>query len=300
MHSCIIALRALVCLLLFSSLTATAASAPATQPQLASGSVLVMDLTNHHVLYSLNPNHVVPIASISKLMTAMVLLDAKQPMQQILPVVISDNTSLNGVFSRVKVNSELSREQLLLLTLMSSENRAATTLAHHYPGGYKAFIAAMNSKAKKLGMTHTHFVEPTGLSAENVSTASDLARLLVASQSYPLIGTLSTTREETVTFHKPRGLTMGFRNTNHLIFRDNWPIQLTKTGFTNQAGHCLVMRTTIDKRPVALVVLDAFGKETHFADASRLRKWLETGEVMPVPAAAKSYRQQKDQLSRNS
>lgn len=178
---------------------------------------------------------------------------------------------------------------MLLLALMSSENRAAASPAHYYPGGYNAFIKAMNAKAKALGMTHTRFVEPTGLSIHNVSTARDLTKLLIATKQYPLIGQLSTTREDMATFSHP-AYTLPFRNTNHLVYRDNWNIQLTKTGFTNAAGHCTVMRTVINNKPVALVVMDAFGKYTHFADASRLRTWIETGKVMPVPAAALSYK----------
>jgi D-alanyl-D-alanine endopeptidase (penicillin-binding protein 7) len=141
-------------------------------------------------------------------------------------------------------------------------------------------------------MSNTHYVEPTGLSIHNVSTARDLTKLLIASKQYPLIGQLSTTREETATFANP-AYTLPFRNTNHLVYRDNWNIQLTKTGFTNAAGHCLVMRTVFNGKPVALVVMDAFGKYTHFADASRLRTWIETGKVQPVPAAALSYKKQK-------
>lgn len=150
----------------------------------------------------------------------------------------------------------------------------------------------MNAKAKALGMTHTRFVEPTGLSIHNVSTARDLTKLLIATKQYPLIGQLSTTREDMATFSHP-AYTLPFRNTNHLVYRDNWNIQLTKTGFTNAAGHCTVMRTVINNKPVALVVMDAFGKYTHFADASRLRTWIETGKVMPVPAAALSYKSKK-------
>lgn len=151
----------------------------------------------------------------------------------------------------------------------------------------------MNAKAQALGMTHTRYVEPTGLSIHNVSTARDLTKLLMATEQYPLIGQLSTTKEDTATFAHP-AYTLPFRNTNHLVYRDNWNIQLTKTGFTNAAGHCLVMRTVINQRPVALVVMDAFGKYTHFADASRLRTWVETGKVMPVPASALSYKKQRE------
>jgi D-alanyl-D-alanine endopeptidase (penicillin-binding protein 7) len=155
-----------------------------------------------------------------------------------------------------------------------------------------AFIAAMNAKARALGMTRSHFVEPTGLSEHNVSTANDLVLLLKATQGYPLIGELSTTREKTVAFRKPN-YTLGFRNTNALVRKDNWSVQVTKTGFTDEAGHCLVMRTQMAGKSVAFVVLDAFGKYTHMADANRLKRWLETGKVTPVPAAAISYRRQK-------
>ncbi len=263
-----------------------------SQPQIASGSAMIIDLNTNKVLYSSHPDLVRPIASITKLMTAMVVLDARLPLDQKLAVDISHTPEMKGIYSRVRLNSEISRRDMLLLALMSSENRAAASLAHHYPGGYNAFIRAMNEKAKALGMSHTRFVEPTGLSTENVSTARDLTRLLIASKQYPLLGQLSTTREEMATFSNP-AYTLPFRNTNHLVYRDNWNIQLTKTGFTNAAGHCLVMRTLINNRPVALVVMDAFGKYTHFADASRLRTWLETGEVKPVPAAALAYKRER-------
>lgn len=261
--------------------------------ELASGSAMVIDLQTNKVIYANNADEVVPIASITKLMTAMVVLDAKLPSMRLSQVDIHQTKEMKGVFSRVRVNSEISRKDMLLLALMSSENRAAASLAHHYPGGYNAFIKAMNAKAKSLGMTKTRYVEPTGLSIENVSTARDLTKLLVATKQYPLIGQLSTTTEKMATFREPN-YTLPFRNTNHLVYNDKWNIQLTKTGFTNQAGHCLAMRTVIGNRPVALVVLDAFGKYTHFADANRLRSWIETGKAAPIPGAAKSYRQQKD------
>lgn len=157
---------------------------------------MVVDLQTNKVIYANNADKVVPIASITKLMTAMVVLDAKLPLDEILSVDIDQTKELKGVFSRVRVNSEISRKDMLLLTLMSSENRAAASLAHHYPGGYNAFIKAMNAKAKSLGMNSTHYVEPTGLSINNVSTARDLAKLLMATKQYPLIGQLSTTTEK--------------------------------------------------------------------------------------------------------
>lgn len=279
-----------VCLASSPALHAQAAKPPVQE--LASGSALLVDLNTNEVLYSSNPDMVVPIASVTKLMTAMVVLDAKLPLDQVLPVTIRDAKEMQGVFSRVRIGSEISRREMLLLTLMSSENRAAASLAHHYPGGYSAFIQAMNAKARALGMSRTYYVEPTGLSERNVSSANDLVKLIRASRQYALIQQFSTTDEKTVAFRKPN-YTLGFRNTNALVRKNNWDIQLSKTGFTNAAGHCLVMSTTMKQRPVAFVVLDAFGKYTHMADANRLKKWLETGTVTPVPAAALAYKQQK-------
>ncbi len=277
--------------LLLACFMSVAQAAPQTQ-ELASGSALLVDLKTNQVLYSSNPDLQVPIASVTKLMTAMVVLDAKQPLDQQLDIVIRDVAEMRGVYSRVRIGSQLSRRDMLLLTLMSSENRAAASLAHHYPGGVPAFVAAMNAKAQALGMTHTRYREPTGLSEKNASTANDLVKLIRAAGQFPLIGQFSSTREHVQQFAKPR-YSLGFRNTNSLVHKDNWSIQLTKTGFTNAAGHCLVMRTQMAGKPVAFVVLDAFGKYTHMADANRLKRWLETGQVTKVAPAALAYKQQK-------
>ena len=277
----------------------TAVAVAAAQPEIASGSAMIVDLQTNKVIYSSHPDLVRPIASITKLMTAMVVLDARLPLDEKLKVDISQTPEMKGIYSRVRLNSEISRKDMLLLALMSSENRAAASLAHHYPGGYKAFIAAMNAKARALGMTHTRYVEPTGLSTQNVSSAEDLVKLLRATRDYPLLGELSTTKEQTAVFTHP-SYALPFRNTNHLVYKNDWRIQLTKTGYTDEAGHCLAMRTTINNRPVALVVLDAFGKYTHFADANRLRDWLETGKAAPVPAAALAYKKQKAGLVVNN
>ena len=271
----------------------SAKKAPAKQ-EVAANSALVVDLKTNEILYSSNPDAVRPIASVTKLMTAMVTLDAKLPMDEKLTININDTKEMRGVYSRVRIGSEISRKDMLLLTLMSSENRAAASLAHHYPGGHKAFIKAMNAKAKALGMKNTRYVEPTGLSEKNVSSARDLVVLLKASEGYPMLGQLSSTEKKTVTFGKPK-YSLDFRNTNRLVYKDNWNIHLTKTGFTNEAGHCLVMRTEMAKRQVAFVVLDAYGKYTHMADANRLRTWLETGKVTPIPADAKQYKKQRNQ-----
>ncbi|QLF93344.1 D-alanyl-D-alanine endopeptidase [Pseudomonas sp. ABC1] len=284
----------LLCCVAAASPVSMAAPAPVTQ-ELASSSALLVDLNSGKVLYASQPDLVVPIASVTKLMTAMVALDAKLPLDERLPITIRDAKEMKGVFSRVRIGSEISRREMLMLTLMSSENRAAASLAHHYPGGYDAFIEAMNAKARVLGMSQTRYVEPTGLSSRNVSTANDLVRLLRASRQYPLLEQLSTSDDKTVAFRKPN-YTLGFRNTNGLVRKAGWDIQLTKTGFTNDAGHCLVMRTVMDGKPVAFVVLDAFGKYTHMADASRLKKWLESGKATPVAAAALSYKKQRQAL----
>ncbi|KQA24522.1 D-alanyl-D-alanine endopeptidase [Vibrio metoecus] len=263
--------------------------------ELAANSALVIDLKTNEVIYSSNPDAVRPIASVTKLMTAMVTLDAKLPMDAKLPITIKEAKEMKGVHSRVRIGSEISRKEMLLLALMSSENRAAASLAHHYPGGYKAFIKAMNAKAKALGMKSTRFVEPTGLSEQNVSSARDLVLLLKASKKYPIAGStkLYSTRKPSPL--PSRDNTLDFRNTNRLVHNDNWRIDLTKTGFTNAAGHCLVMRTQMGKRQVAFVVLDTKGKLSPVGDATRLRTWLETGKVTPIPADAKQYKKQRSQ-----
>lgn len=290
-------------LLLLASLThqayAAAAVASSQQQELAAGSAMLVDLNTNEVLYSSNINHQVPIASVTKLMTAMVVLDAKLPLDEMITIDIHQAPIMRNVYSRVRVGSEVSRETMMLMTLMSSENRAATALAHHYPGGYFAFIDAMNAKAKALGMEQTRYAEPTGLSADNVSSARDLVILLQESQKYPLLGKLSSTEKKHIIFNKPR-YNLDFQNTNKLVFKDGWNIALTKTGYTSKAGHCLIMLTEMNKRKVAFVVLDTFGKYTHIADASRLKKWLETGKVTPIPASAKAYKQQKQLAKSNS
>nr|WP_206684638.1 MULTISPECIES: D-alanyl-D-alanine endopeptidase [Pseudomonas] len=282
-----------------SAAETTAVPRDTSKLHIASGSAMLIDLQTNKLIYASNPDVVVPIASVTKLMTGMVVLEAKQNMEEYISVSISDTPEMKGVFSRVKIGSELPRREMLLITLMSSENRAAASLAHHYPGGYAAFIAAMNAKAKALGMTSTHYVEPTGLSTSNVSTARDLSKLVQAARKYPLLSELSTTKEKTVAFRKPN-YTLGFHNTDHLVRKDNWDIKLTKTGFTNQAGHCLVLITQMGGRPVSLVILDAFGKYTHFADASRIRQWVETGKSSTVPAVALQYKADKNLKSRQS
>jgi D-alanyl-D-alanine endopeptidase (penicillin-binding protein 7) len=267
--------------------------------QLSSRSALLVDLASDKVVYSRNPGRVMPIASVTKLMVAVVVLEAKQPLNEVLTVTIRDNKEMKGVYSRVRLGSQLSRGELLHIALMSSENRATSTLAHNYPGGYSAFIKAMNVKARALGMSSTRYVEPTGLSPFNVSTANDLVRLLKETRKHPLMTQYSTTSAKVVTFVKPR-YSLGFRNTNNLVRKPDWKIQLTKTGYTDDAGHCLVMVTHMGQRQMAMVLLDAFGKYTHMADATRMRRWVETGTSGKVPVAAKNNRQYKDSQIRQA
>ncbi len=263
---------------------------------LASVNALVMDTEHKQILFAKNPDAVVPIASVSKLMTVMVALDAKQPLDEVLPIKIDQTRELKGVFSRVRVGSQLTRKEIILLTLMSSENRAAATLAHHYKGGYAKFIQAMNQKAKDLGLTGTRFVEPTGLSYSNVSTARDLVKMVQAAATYPLIRQSSTTPKKDTRFSKPN-YSLAFYNTNPLVRNNKWDIKLSKTGFNNKAGHCLVMLTDIGERQVAVVLLDSYGKRSHVGDAARIKQWLETGRGGTVPAEAKAYEKRKNRLS---
>ncbi|WP_310713932.1 D-alanyl-D-alanine endopeptidase [Burkholderia multivorans] len=250
---------------------------------LRSSVAYVVDQNTGEPLFDKNSHAVVPIASISKLMTAMVVLDSKAPMTEQIEVTDEDRDYEKGAGSRLSVGSVLSREDMLHIALMASENRAAAALSRYYPGGRPAFIAAMNAKAKALGMTDTHFENSTGLSSSNVSSARDLVKMVNAAYQYPLIRKFSTDRTYEVYTGK-RNLV--YNSTNALI-RGNgsWDIGLQKTGFINEAGECLVMQATIHGRPVVMVLLDSFGKYSRFADASRLRNWLDAGGGERLTAA---------------
>ncbi|MGC9184796.1 MAG: D-alanyl-D-alanine endopeptidase [Thiomonas sp.] len=239
---------------------------------LRSGSALVVDEGTGRILLSKNADTARPIASLTKLMTAAVILDAHLPMDQVLEITDADIDTLKWSASRLRPGTRLTREEMLKLALMSSENRAAHALARNYPGGLVAFIAAMNAKARALGMNSTRYVEPTGLSPQNESTAHDLALLVKAAYHYPMIREFSTHPESEVDVG-PR--TLQFRNTDHLVFNRGWDILLQKTGYINEAGHCLVLQTKFEGRRVIVVLLDAWGKYSHFGDAQRIRTWLE-------------------------
>jgi D-alanyl-D-alanine endopeptidase (penicillin-binding protein 7) len=181
---------------------------------------------------------------------------------------------------------------MLRLALMASENRAASSLSRHYPGGIAAFVLAMNRKAQALGMTYTHFSDPTGLSSANVATANDLARMVQAAAEYPVIREFTTTPSHYVEV-QPTGQLLGFNNTNALVKNGTWDIQVSKTGFIREAGKCLVMLATIASRPVVIVLLDSYGRLTRIGDANRVKHWLETGEALPATVAAKPVAKSK-------
>ncbi len=245
---------------------------PQGMPNVKSSAVLVQDQSSGQVLFERNSDAVVPIASITKLMTAMVALDARPALDEVLEVSEEDIDQLKGTRSRLAVGTRLTREQMLHLALMSSENRAASALARHYPGGQSAFIAAMNRKAQELGLADTQYFDSTGLDPHNVSSARDLAKMVAASARYPLIREFSTTREGSFAVN---GRMLHYNNTNALVSSSDWEIGLQKTGFTNEAGKCLVMQAWLNQKPVVIVLLDSWGKLTRIGDANRIRRWVE-------------------------
>ncbi|SAK79781.1 D-alanyl-D-alanine carboxypeptidase family protein [Caballeronia catudaia] len=240
---------------------------------LRSSVAYVVDQNTSETLFDKNSRAVVPIASITKLMTAMVVLDSHMPLTDELAVTDEDRDYEKFTGSRLAVGSELNREDMLHIALMASENRAAAALSRYYPGGRPAFIAAMNAKAKSLGMTDTHFENSTGLTSQNVSSARDLVKMVNAAYQYPLIRKFSTDRSYDV-FTGKRNL--AYNSTNALIRNASWDIGLQKTGFINEAGECLVMQANVNGRPVVIVLLDSYGKYSRFADAGRLRSYLDT------------------------
>ena len=239
---------------------------------LRSASALVEDQQTGEFLVQKHAAAVVPIASITKIMTAMVVLDAQMNLQESLMIKSEDVDNLRHSRSRLPVGVRLTREEALLVALMASENRAAHILGRTYPGGIDAFVKAMNGKAQSLGLAETRFKDPTGLSSGNVSSARNLARMVNAAYNYPLIREF-TTRDE-ATIHSGRR-TLSFRNTNRLIRSPSWQIGLSKTGFIDEAGRCLVMQAQVAQRPVLIVLLDAQGKLTRFGDANRIKQWME-------------------------
>jgi serine-type D-Ala-D-Ala endopeptidase (penicillin-binding protein 7) len=246
------------------------------QPQkvvyLRSAAVMVQDASTGEVVINKNSEAIVPIASITKLMTAMIILDRGLDLEQRIVVSRDDVDTHKGTRSRLMPGTTLTRDELLLIALMASENRAAAALARTYPGGVPAFVKAMNEKAAELSMTDSHFVEPTGLSPSNVSSPRDLVKLVRAAHGYPLIREYSTRDRATV---KGFNRQLRFVNTNGLVRNSHWDIELSKTGYISEAGRCLVMHVRLASKDLIVVLLDSWGKQSRIADANRIRKWLE-------------------------
>jgi len=254
-------------------------------PLLRSHAFLVQDLQSGEVLLEKNAGSVVPIASITKIMTAMVVMDANLSLVEELTISEGDIDTLRGTRSRLGMGTRLTREDMLRLALMSSENRAASALARHYPGGERAFITAMNRKASELGLYETRFSDSTGLHVGNVSSARDLARMVTAASHYPLIREYSTMGDYVV---RANGRQMAFHNTNPLVKSERWQIGVSKTGFINESGKCLVMQAWFNSKPVAVVLLDSAGKLTRVADAQRIKRWLESMQASRAIAVRQS------------
>lgn len=250
---------------------------------LHSNVVFVQDMSSKAVLYSRNDEGARPIASITKLMTALIVTDANQNMHEMLEVTQADVDQLKHSRSRLAVGTRLSRADMLHIALMSSENRAANALARHYPGGMNAFVLAMNNKAKQLGMMQSRFVEPTGLSSENVSSPRDLVKLLQASASKPTISDFSTDNQQEI--HASNRAPTVFRNTNMLVSNPGWDIKVSKTGFINEAGQCLVMVARINNRDMAIVLLNAQGKGTRVVDAMKIKQLVQAKIVATTDIA---------------
>jgi serine-type D-Ala-D-Ala endopeptidase (penicillin-binding protein 7) len=258
---------------LLTALAMTAGAKPAPVPKLKSSSVLIVDQTDSSILYARNSDVASPIASITKLMTALVVLDAQQPMDELLEITEAELDLPKLNYSRLTVGTVLTRGDLMHLALMASENRAAHALGANYPGGVPALVDAMNAKAAALGMTNAHFADPTGLSSENVASPEDLSKLVVAASQNAVIREYSTDKSYTVRVHRHL---VEFRNTDNLVANPTWNIVVQKTGYIAEAGKCLVMEAVIEGRNVVIVLLDSFGKYTRVADAKRVKSWMES------------------------
>lgn len=250
---------------------------------LKSNAALVMDQVNSHILFEKNARVALPIASLTKLMTALIVVEARQDMEEVLEVTADDIDREKNSSSRLRVGARMSRDNMLHIALMSSENRAASSLGRHYPGGLPAFVAAMNAKARALGMANARFVDSTGLSSQNVASAQDLAKLVVAAYQHSVIREYSTDPGYVV---NAGGYQLQYMNSNRLVKSSDWDIGLQKTGYITEAGRCLVMQARVDGRPVVMVFLDSKGKESRLGDASRIRKWLEVSRPQALTQTA--------------
>jgi D-alanyl-D-alanine endopeptidase (penicillin-binding protein 7) len=257
------------------------------EPNLLSTGVFVLDPVSGQTLFAKNADHATPIASITKLMTAMVVVDAKLAMDEAIQLTVEDIDAVKNSRSRLPVGSHFRRDDLLRLALMASDNRAASALGRSYPGGLPAIVAAMNEKAKTLGLTQTHYVDSSGLSPGNVSSPADLGKLVAAASGYPVIREYSTTGAVNVQL-PDSNRKLHFVNTNALVRSSDWKIGLSKTGYINEAGKCLVMQAMIANQPVVIVLLDSWGRLTRVADANRIRKWLEKNPSKVVATPLRS------------
>jgi D-alanyl-D-alanine endopeptidase (penicillin-binding protein 7) len=247
--------------------------------RLRSGAVLVLDQQSGTPLFAKNTDQVMPIASITKLMTAMVVLDSGLPLLETVSIDNPDVDRIKGSRSKLKVGTTLMRAEMLKLALMASENRAASALARNYPGGTQAFVAAMNEKAAELGMMNSRFVDATGLNPGNVSTADDLAIMVDAAHKYPLIREYTTSDSFRIESEEKRRRALSYVNSNRLIKSQQWEIGLSKTGYISEAGRCLVMQAMIADKPTIIVLLDSWGKMSRIGDANRIKRWIETDIV---------------------
>jgi len=244
-----------------------------TRLHLRSHVALVYDERDGEVIYQRHAEQVMPVASLTKLMTAMVVLDGGQSLDEVITITKADKDRIRYSRSRLRAGMKFTRKDLLLIALVASENRAALALARTYPGGTNAFVQAMNNKVHLLGLSKTHFTDPAGLGNGNVSTARDLLQIVKSASQYFMIREFTTqTRDSITNVHTGREVKFG--NTNRLLHQDSWPIMLSKTGFTHDAGNCLVMKTAINDRPVIIVLLDSWGKLSKYGDSRRIKKWL--------------------------
>lgn len=282
----------LLCLLLSSGLHAGAPGPSPEKLQLASVHAVVADLESGEILYRKYADVAVPIASVTKLMTALVVLDSGEPLDEWLPIVDWPGKLEKNAYSRLRIGSEAQRRDLLRIALMSSENLATNVLAHHHPGGYDRFVAAMNEKARSLGMRGAEFVDPAGLSPDNRASADDVLRLVQAAYRLDELRRLSTQYQHYVTFRNPR-YSLPYGNTNPLVASTRWDLELTKTGYLTEAGRCLAMVSNVNGRPLAMVLLNSFGTRTPLGDAARVRRWLTTGDSGQVAGPALEYERKR-------
>jgi len=262
-------------------------------PNLASVNAAVALAGSNDLMFGKNADRPVPIASITKVMTALVVLESGAPLDEWLVFLKRHTSAAANAYSRIRIGSQMRRADVLRIALMSSENFAAYTLARSHPDGFDGFVAAMNAKAKALGMTGTRFVDPTGLSAANLSTAGDLVKLVNAAAEYPEIREYSTTNYFRGQFRKPR-YSLSFGNTNALVHRDSWGVGLSKTGYLSEAGRCLVMVSDMNGKQVVTVLLDSLGTRSPMGDAGRIKRWLDTGASGKVANAAQKYALEKN------